>query len=41
MRDKIYLDARVNYDYLTCISAATACVPVSSILPHLFFTMNL
>jgi hypothetical protein len=38
--DKMYLDAQFSYDYLYCMSG-TACTPVSRILPHLYFTMNL
>ncbi len=38
--DKMYLDAQFSYDYLYCMSG-TACAPVSRVLPHLYFTMNL
>ena len=40
LRDKIYLDAEATYDYLHCMSG-TACTSVSSIVPHVYFTMNL
>ncbi len=38
--DKLYLDAQFSYDYLGCMSGI-ACAPVSRVLPHLYFTMNL
>lgn len=40
--DKMYLDGRVSYDQLYCMSgAATACSNSATILPHVYFTMNL
>ncbi len=40
--DKMYLDGRVSYDQLWCLSGtATACANTSTILPHVYFTMNL
>jgi hypothetical protein len=42
MGDRLYLDGRVTYDHLECMSgAATACANSTTILPHVYFTMNL
>jgi hypothetical protein len=40
MGDKAYLDGSFTYDYRYCM-AGTACASLSSVLPHLYFTMNL
>jgi len=40
MGDKAYLDGSFTYDYRYCM-AGSACTSLSTVLPHLYFTMNL